>query len=112
MRDLQSACIRGLRSDWARDDAFWQQEFYPYREQSLVCHLTREGNEIMADSVGQHLEQSAAKGAVRWQPKWPHVVESDRLWQDYLSESNPVTNQHMTQLERFVEFFSRAPKTR
>ena len=102
MRDIQSACVRALRSDWLCDDAFWNQEVYPYRERAMLCHLTREGNELMAQAVAHHLEQNLT----RWRPVWPHLIESDRLWQDYVSESSHASNAQMTTLERFVSFFS------
>lgn len=102
MQDLQSACLRGLRSDWLCDDAFWNQGVYPYKEKSMLCHLTLEANQIMAASVQLHLEQ----GQERWRPRWPHKIESDRLWQDYLMENNHPSNINMTGIELFVSFFN------
>jgi len=98
MRDLQSACVRGLRPDWACDDAWWNQPQYPFREVGNICHLTQEGNQLMAQTVQAHL----AQGAV-WMPSWPHTVPADRPWTDYVS----LPHEHsMTTIERFVSFFS------
>jgi hypothetical protein len=109
MRDLQAACLQGLRKDYQVDEAFWMQQTMPYKEENMLCHMTLEGNQIMALNVREHLEE----GWTQWQPRhWPQVIQSGRPWQDYISEQNPTVWQHLTQLERFVEFFSDKPTRR
>ena len=109
MRDLMNASLRGIRPDYTCDEEFWAQETMPYKEENMICHMTLEGNQLMALNVREHLEQ----GLCQWQPQhWPQVIQSSRPWQDYISESNPKVWEHLTQLQRFVEFFSNKPRTR
>ena len=109
MRDLMNASLRGIRPDFACDEAFWAQDNMPYKEENMLCHMTLEGNQIMALNVREHLE----KGLSQWQPQhWPTVIQSSRPWQDYISEHNPAVWDKLSQLERFVDFFSIKPRTR
>lgn len=99
MRDLQSACLRGLREDWLCDDEFWNQRSYPFTERAMKCHLTVEGNLHMAARVKEHL----IAGHTSWLARWPHRIETDRVWQDYVSDQE---DEHtMTNIERFVSWF-------
>ena len=99
MRELQSACIRGLREDWACDDTWWNQNIYPVREHGCISHLTVEGNQLMAQAVIEHLSEGK-----QWNPQWPHAIAHDRPWQDYVTDATEAHN--MTTLERFVSLFS------
>ena len=109
MRDLMNASLRGIRPDFACDEAFWAQDTMPYKEENMLCHMTLEGNQIMALNVREHLE----KGLSQWQPQhWPTVIQSSRPWQDYISDCNSAVWANMSQLERFVDFFSVNPQSR
>jgi hypothetical protein len=101
MRLLQSACIRGLRPDWACDDAWWNQKIYPVREHGCISHLTLEGNHLMAHAVKDQLEQGLS-----WDPKWPPSVLHQRPWQDYITDAQEPDLVKPTNLQRFVKLFS------
>lgn len=101
MRDLQSACIRGLRPDWLCDDAWWNQKLYPVREHGCISHLTFEGNYLMAQTVRRHLDQG-----LTWDPQWPPVLQDHRPWQEYITDASEPDPVPPTNLQRFVKLFS------